>query len=178
MLTLPQLGLRGYRAALAITLLGLGWLGIRNYNPYFADTTGWVPYRIGNHEYLINKENENYLETFRRVAELAGPGERVFVAPHWPAAYSILGQKTPTWESYFMFARPELVQEQEAQRLAADPPKVAIIRNHPMDGREELRFKNTNPLLWKYISENYRAYPMKDIHPEVTIFVKNDFLQP
>ena len=46
-----------------------------------------------------------------------------------------------------------------------------------MDGHEELRFKNTNPLLWKFINENYHSVPMDNLNPEVTIFMANDFSQ-
>jgi len=173
---IPEFSRLRYRFGIAVVLLGLSWFGIRNYNPRFMDTAELVRYPIGNHNYLITKENMSYLETFKKAAELAGPHERIFVVPHWPAAYPILGQKTPTWESFFLFPRPDDVQEKEAQRLAADPPRVVVIRDYLMDNRDELRFRNTHPLLWKYINENYRWYPMNHIPSDVRMYVKNDYV--
>lgn len=163
-----------YRIAITSCLGVVSWLGIRNCNPYFMPTTDWVKYKIGNHQYLISKENLSYLETFRRAKELAGPGGRLFIAPHWPAAYPIVGQKTQTWQSFFLVSWPEHVQQAELKRFITDPPKVAVIREYPLDGKPGTYFSDANPLIWKYLSDNYYIYPMEDLPSDVKIFLAKD----
>ena len=46
----------------------------------------------------------------------------------------------------------ELIQELEANHV-----NWALIQDHPLDGRDELRFKNTHAVLWNYLSAHFSA---------------------
>ncbi len=168
-LTVPFFRHRILRTASAAFLLLFTSVSISQFNPFFVSTKDFAPVRIGKHDFRVDPENRRHIELFQQAAKLA-EGGGVFVAPHWPAAYALLRQKSPTWESYFLFSRPEEIQQLEARRLQESGPRVAILRDHPLDGREELRFRNTHPLLWRFIAEHYSAVPLEGLHPEVTVF--------
>lgn len=63
------------------------------------------------------------------------------------------------WEIYPLFPRSQAFEEKEIERIKAAQPAFAIIEDVPLDEREELRFKNSHPLTYRYIVESFEAVP-------------------
>jgi hypothetical protein len=93
----------------------------------------------------------------RFVAQYAPEGRAFFVTPSLPGAYAILDRKSPTWEIYALFPRGVAFEEAEIGRIEAANVGFALIVDHAQDGRDELRFRNTHPLIYKYIREKFDA---------------------
>ena len=93
------------------------------------------------------------------VAEYAPNGQSFIAAPFWPGAYPLLGRKSPMWEIYALFPRSESFQQLEVERIKAANPGFILILDFPLDGREELRFRNTHALIHQYISDNFELLP-------------------
>lgn len=95
----------------------------------------------------------------RLLRELAGRfapnGQSFLVAPFWPGAYSLLERKAPLWEIYSIVPRRVAFERKEVARLAAAAPAFAMIIDFPLDGRDELRYRNTHPLLNQYVADNF-----------------------
>jgi hypothetical protein len=84
------------------------------------------------------------------------PGNRSFVAaPFWPGAYAALHRRSPMWEIYPLFPRDEAFERAELERIKAADPGFAMILDLPLDGRDELRFRNTHPLIERYIRDHF-----------------------
>lgn len=84
------------------------------------------------------------------------PNDKTFIAtPFWPGAYALLERKSPTWEIYAVFPRDKSFEEKEIERIKTSRPGFAFIFDLPLDGRDELRFKNTHPLTTQYILNNF-----------------------
>ncbi|WP_157956555.1 hypothetical protein [Dyella sp. C11] len=91
----------------------------------------------------------------RLKTDLAPAGRNLFVAPLMPGAYAVLGARSPTMESYTAWKRSQNFQQQELDRLKAANPGFLMIMDVPLDGRDELRYQNTHPLMDQYIKNNY-----------------------
>ncbi|MBZ0072515.1 MAG: hypothetical protein K8I04_12425 [Gammaproteobacteria bacterium] len=91
--------------------------------------------------------------------EYAANGRSFIVAPFWPGAYALLERRSPMWEIYALVPRPELFEKKEIERIKASEPGFALVLDMPLDGREELRFKNTHPLIYQYILNNFEPVP-------------------
>jgi len=89
-------------------------------------------------------------------ADFAPDGRNLFVTPLMPGAYAVLEAKSPTMESYTAWNRPANFQQQELERLKAANPGFLLIMDIPLDGRDDLRYRNTHALLDQYIKDNYR----------------------
>jgi hypothetical protein len=98
-------------------------------------------------------------------AEYAPNGQTFIAAPLWPGAYALLQRKAPMWEIYALFPRSEAFEKAEIERIKASNPGFALIFDLPLDGRDDLRFKNTHPLINQYIQDHYNLLPKSDTSP-------------
>ena len=114
------------------------------------------------------------LRLLQRLADAHAPGRRAFYAvPYWPGAYAALGRRSPTWEIYALFpARPER-QRREIERLEAADIGFAVVSNWRIDGRADLGFENTHPLIAQHLRRCLSPAPLADTEPvrHVQIFV-------
>ena len=44
-----------------------------------------------------------------------------------------------------------------------------MLRDYALDGRDELRFSNTNPIVSQYLRENFEPVPMAGLPPDTII---------
>jgi hypothetical protein len=93
-----------------------------------------------------------------KLVEKYARNSRAFVAtPYWPGAYAVFARKSPMWDIYAIFPRSAGFQQREIQRIKQVNPGFVIVLDHAMDGREDLRFRNTHPLIDRYVKENYES---------------------
>jgi hypothetical protein len=93
---------------------------------------------------------------FNNIAEQHIPYDRTFIcAPLCPGAYAMLGRKSPLWNIYATGSQNADVQYADIERIKISNPYIAIIDNAALDGREELRFCNSNSIVCQYIVENF-----------------------
>lgn len=92
----------------------------------------------------------------RELSDRFAPKERSFiVVPFWPGAYAVMRKKSPMWGIYLILPRSESFERSEIERIESANPGFVVIIDVPLDGREELRFSNTNPKIERYIRENF-----------------------
>lgn len=91
--------------------------------------------------------------------QYAANGETFLAAPLWPGAYPLLERKAPVWEVYPLFPRPAGFEQAEIRRIEAVKPAFVVIFDYALDGSDELRFRNTHPLIQSYIDEHFERLP-------------------
>ena len=89
------------------------------------------------------------------VEQYAPEGQSFIVTPFWPGAYPLFERKAPMWEIFALFPRSQAFEQAEIERIKAAQPAFAFILDIPLDGRDELRFRNTHPLINQYILDNF-----------------------
>jgi hypothetical protein len=92
--------------------------------------------------------------------------------PFFPGLSAALHQKNPLWEIYALFPRVPLFQRQEISRLAANPPEVIIISTAAMDGRAELAYPASHPLIYRYIEDHYQQLALPGLAPGLEFFLR------
>jgi len=94
--------------------------------------------------------------------DMAGKNEVVFFAPHYPALYAITGRFSPTRFIYFIIQTPEEDAKSLAE-LKASNVRWALVESHLTDNREDLHFKNTNPLVFDYLIQNFEIVTIQPL---------------
>jgi hypothetical protein len=97
------------------------------------------------------------LAALNKLAEQFAPGERTFIAaPFWPGAYAALGRKSPMWGIYVSLFPPSVAfQQAEIERIKAANPGFVVIDDRFLDRRDDLRFRNTHPIIDQYIRDHF-----------------------
>jgi len=85
-------------------------------------------------------------------------GECFAAAPIYPFAYPFMHARSPWWDTYFLFARDQTWQHEMIQSMKDQHVSLVMLSTDAtIDGREDLKFPQTHPLVWQYIQKNYAA---------------------
>jgi hypothetical protein len=99
----------------------------------------------------------------RILKELVGtyaPDGRSFVAmPSSPGIYALFSRKSPIWETFALFPRSEAFQREEIENIRKANPGFVLVLDHPLDGNEDLRFRNTHPLVDQFFRDHFDRLP-------------------
>lgn len=119
-----------------------------------------VNVEVSGSNLIIDPGTANDVRLLRQLADQYAPkGQSFIAAPFWPGAYALLERKSPMWEIYALFRRPQAFEQAEIERIKTAKPSFAFVLDMPLDGHDELRFKNTHPLIHQYILDNFELLP-------------------
>lgn len=110
----------------------------------------------------------------KQVSDQYAPnGESFISTPFWPGAYALLERKAPVWEVYALWKRGEDFEKVEINRIKEAKPTFVVIQDYLLDGREDLLFKNTHPLVHQYILDNFEP-DINNQNSLVKVYKKRD----
>jgi hypothetical protein len=114
---------------------------------------------------MLPKHADYYARLQRVVGARLGADERIFFAPSRPSFYALFRRKSPSWWIYFFV--PEASRE-EQEGIVADLAGVewALIVDQAIAEREDLRFRNSYPLVWAHLQASYERVPTPELEPD------------
>ena len=132
-----------------------------------------VAMRIGGDDLKIQPLIAGFVNKLESTAaDYAPDGEPFLVTPLWPAAYALLDRKSPMWDSHALFPRPPAFEQKEIERIKAAGPKFVLLLDQAVDDRDDLRFRNSHPLIYRYLQENFDPVEDGRWHPSIFQLLK------
>lgn len=129
-----------------------------------GDDSVIAPPIVGSELWLLNTLVDRY-----------APNGRPFLAiPFWPGASAVFERKSPTWEIYFILPASKKFQEKEIEWINKAEPGFVIIYDGGMDGRDDLKFMNTHPLIDQYIRKEFIPVRIPRVRPIYRIYRNKD----
>ena len=120
----------------------------------------WQKVAVGRDMLWMSNETAASVRNIKYLAALYVPeGGTVLSIPVWPGVYALLHTKSPVYEIYPLFPRNRVFQLQEMARLEKANPALVLFNDVAVDGRDDLRYASTHPLLVDYIRSHYRFLP-------------------
>lgn len=160
---------RKVSVSLASLLAGLTLFGIGVMSPlgnWLRSPQGtYVEQEIAGDRLLIGQDAANFITTLRAINQQVAPQEGILLAPHIPAMYSVLEQESPLWDLYFLFPETEEEQQEMIQTLGEKQVNWVVLGDIALDQREDLRFRNTHPILWQDFMENFTVIENNNLPP-------------
>jgi hypothetical protein len=146
-----------YRLLLPGGLLIISCIAILPEHPRFqAMGHHWQKVDVNGRRFLVNPY---YAGVLNAVADVrlhhATANLATLAVPMYPGLNAALGQRNPTWEIYPLFPRNTFFQQQEIARIKAASPGLILVSTTPLDGRPEMAYAVTHPLMYQYIQANY-----------------------
>jgi hypothetical protein len=130
-----------------------------------------IPTTIGSDTVQVPRGTAEIITALQDLrAESGEPPKPVLVLPFWPGANAVLNQKGPVRATYALFPRNHAFQQSEIARIKAAAPKYAVLLDLPLDGRDDLRFRNTNPLIYRHITQHFIRLPGDPRWPYIELF--------
>jgi hypothetical protein len=130
-------------------------------NPAFAlvpsaQRASFVAHDVAGDSLRLPAAQATYLTNLEAAIRThVGRGDSLFVAPALPGLYPIFDKKSPDWWLYFLWPATEAMQRRTIERLEGARVEWALILDHTMDGRDDLRFRNSNALVWDYLNRSF-----------------------
>jgi hypothetical protein len=125
----------------------------------------------------VDPATESDIRLLRSLSDqYAQDGQNFIATPFWPGAYALLERASPMWEIYALFPRSQAFEQAEIERIKTAKPGFALVIDLPLDGRDDLRFRNTHPLINQYILDNFEPLPNSP-NPTYQIFKANGSIQ-
>jgi hypothetical protein len=84
----------------------------------------------------------------------AKPDEPILFVPHWPGLYPVTNRRSPVQHLYFTRPTPEL-DVRTLDQMKKSGVKWVMVQDRPLDGRDDLRFRCTNPVIFQYLLDHY-----------------------
>lgn len=118
--------------------------------------SNYVKYNIEGDSIWIRKEQADLINNAKRIVqEKVRQNDRVLIVPHVPMMYRILRKENPVWLLSFLFPDTERRQQEMIRGLGAKKVNYALIGDETVDGRDDLRFRNTHGTLYKHLMTEF-----------------------
>jgi hypothetical protein len=150
-----------FRKSIVFIMLVVSLFSVGVVSPFYkwiSNPASYVKLTIDGDDLLVKKDTAQIITTIEKIdRDLVKEGEQLLIAPHWPTLYPILKRKCPLWESYFLLKRPSAMQRDMINQLKMQNTNWIILGDVPLDGHDELRFRNTHRILWEYFNQEYEV---------------------
>lgn len=114
------------------------------------------PVEISGSKIYVAPSTKQDINLLRQLdAEYNPEGGAFLATPFWPGAYALLERKSPIWEIYALLPQSDVFQAKEIEQIKRANVQFVVIVDIPLDGREDLRYKNSRALVYDYIVNNY-----------------------
>lgn len=123
----------------------------------------------------LTKEMKDALRSDLLNGSESSPNADFLAIPNFPTLYAMEKKKMPIWEIYALWPRKPDFEKTEIARLNIAKPGVVILSNHALDGREDMRYSLTHPLMYAWINENYQKVATEHLaKAELDVYVRKN----
>jgi hypothetical protein len=113
---------------------------------------------INGRSFEVAAEQAGVMKTVATAFHNCGPHDGGFMAaPYYPGLYAFLNTRAPSWDTYYLWSRSDLVQQEDIDALQQN--RTALILLNPenaLNARESLELVRTTPKLVEYIKSHYQ----------------------
>jgi hypothetical protein len=122
-----------------------------------------VPCRIAGEDLLVRPRIAQLLDWARREAAARIPPQApILLAPNLPGLYTVLQRRSPVFDIYPIWPAAGERDDRMLAELRRRRVEWAIVQDSAVDGRDELRFRQTHPETWRYLAANFRLVSALD----------------
>jgi len=120
----------------------------------------YVPMRLGRWTIEMPKWSAAMIEgALRFQASVLRPGDGFLIVGQVPGLYAILDRDSPVYQTVFVIALPEGWQRRVIDEMEGNHVNWILLEDDGIDGREDLRFRNTHRLMWEYMVKQFEVVP-------------------
>ena len=122
----------------------------------FRHPDAYVRRIIAGSSLWIATSSATLLDTLRPVVRAhLSPDEPLLAVPTLAHLLPIFGRRSAAYDTYCVYPASEREQQRMLRSIEDEGVRLALVSDHPVDGRDDLRFSRTHPLVWTYLSAEF-----------------------
>ena len=84
------------------------------------------------------------------------PNESVFITPLLVGIYPLIERESPVYDTFPVYPANLKQQKKMITEIKTSDTRLILVQNVSLDGRADLQFQNTHPLVWSFICQNFK----------------------
>jgi len=154
---------------LTMTLFSAG-VGSPYYLKKSVPSENSVYYDINGDHIWASKSLAAFIEMVKQIdLQIIPKNEKLLIAPYWPAFYPILQRESPLWHICFLHPQTEKRQKKMIEELKEKEVNWVILDDVGLDGRDDLRFRNTHKPLWQHFRDHFEFMRVMGLPPNLLL---------
>jgi len=106
---------------------------------------------------MVDQWTAQHLDEARRVVDNhSQPGDPVMFAPLIVTLYPLLDRRPAVYDTFCVYPASKDEQNAMIDELSTARTRLALILDIDLDGRGDLRFSRTHPMVWTYLHNNMK----------------------
>ena len=146
---------------LLLVLLGMTLFSAGMASPYYQKANSpsdFIKYNIAGDHLWIDTWTAWHINIVEEInSRKVSQNEGFMIAPYWPGLYPVLQRKSPIRDIYFLRPQTEQRQKEIIQQLKEKNVNWVFLGDMGQDGRDDLRFRNTQKLLWQHFRSQFET---------------------
>jgi hypothetical protein len=121
---------------------------------------------IGGSSLWITKPSAELIDTLSSVVQSRlEPTEPLLAVPILSELLPILGRRSAVYDTYCVYPASESEQQRMLRSIDEEQVRLALVRDDPLDGREDLRFSVTHRLVWSHLIAEFETLELPGLPP-------------
>jgi hypothetical protein len=130
-----------------------------------------VPFEAGRTALRLPADQAGWLGRVRAVVEEhSRPGDPVAILPFLVTLYPLLDRRPAVYDVFCVYPATAEEEAEMIAQLRTSGARLALIDDHPLDGREDLRFRRTHPRVWAHLHQEFELLAVADLGPNQRVF--------
>lgn len=126
---------------------------------------------LGGQTMLLPEKATGFLDVANHIArENAKADEGVLFIPHMPGLYPATNRFSPIHPIYLIYPATPEEETQILADLQRNKVRWIMLQDEKLDGREDLRFRNTHPGIWRYIEQHFEERQFDEAPDDISVF--------
>ena len=119
---------------------------------------------------IVRKDEERVILNAETLTQkLAKSDEPILFLPHFPGLYPLTGRRSPIRQIYFILPATEREDRDTVAEIEAAGVQWVLLNDYALDNRDDLRFRNTNPIVYAHLRANFKPVPVATLPPAFTV---------
>jgi hypothetical protein len=170
--------LAAWAAFLAVTAVGVA-LPSRPFGAKLESPAAFVAFEVaGDRLWLPRAQVENLRGLAEALDARVAPNDPVWIVPHAPGLYPVLRRPSVLRDLYLIFPESDENQRRIVRDLARLGVNWVLTIDEPQDGRDELHFRNTHPIVWDHLAKEFDDVRAPSLAPNEQLWRRGSLNAP
>ena len=158
-------------------LLGAGTLvmllAVHPHIERYRHRSAYVRRDVGGSSLRIKQTSAELLDVLSSIVQSRlGPREPLLAVPTLAELLPILGRRSAVYDTYCIYPASEREQKRMLRSIDEEQVRLALVRDDPVDGREDLRFSHTHPLVWSHLNAEFKRLDPAGLPPDFHVLFR------